>query len=196
MNRDFEYNISDDFIGDFKNAMPFDICKKYIKWFDECESNGLTRGRDRSDCEVKDKNFGVISDIYNNDISIKHIAQDFLESFWGRCYPKYVDKFEALKNCDQHKIYDIRLQKTDPGEGYHIWHSEIQDKWSSSRLLAFSLFLNTVSEGGETEFLYQKRRFSPEAGRMLIWPAGFTHIHRGNQPLSGSKYILTGWVEF
>ena len=23
-----------------------------------------------------------------------------------------------------------------------------------------------------------------------------THVHRGNPPLSGSKYIITGWLEF
>ena len=57
------------------------------------------------------------------------------------------------------------------------------------------LYLNSVTEGGETEFLYQKRRIKPQQGRLLIFPAGFTHTHRGNPPLSGNKYILTSWVE-
>jgi len=56
--------------------------------------------------------------------------------------------------------------------------------------------LNDVEEGGETEFLYLKKRFKPIRDRLLIFPAGFTHTHRGNPPLSGDKYILTGWVEF
>ena len=30
---------------------------------------------------------------------------------------------------------------------------------------------------------------------MVIWPAGFTHCHRGNPPLDRDKYILTGWLE-
>ena len=57
------------------------------------------------------------------------------------------------------------------------------------------LYLNSVTEGGETEFLYQKRRIKPQQGRLVIFPAGFTHTHRGNPPLSGDKYILTSWVE-
>jgi len=57
------------------------------------------------------------------------------------------------------------------------------------------LYLNTVSEGGETEFLYLHRRIKPLQGRLLIFPASFTHTHRGNPPLSGDKYILTSWLE-
>ena len=58
------------------------------------------------------------------------------------------------------------------------------------------LYLNTVEEGGETEFLYQSVRFKPVKNTLLIWPAGYTHTHRGNPPLSNEKYIVTGWVEW
>ena len=57
------------------------------------------------------------------------------------------------------------------------------------------MFLNTIDEGGETEFLEQGLRFKPKAGDVLIWPAYFTHPHRGNPPLSNDKYLATGWVE-
>ena len=63
------------------------------------------------------------------------------------------------------------------------------------RLLFFILYLNDIEEGGETEFLYFKRRVKPQKGRLLLAPCGFTHYHRGNPPLSGDKYILTSWVE-
>jgi len=66
----------------------------------------------------------------------------------------------------------------------------------ASRLIAWSLYLNDIDLGGETEFLYLKRRINAKAGRLVIWPAGFTHTHRGNPPLSNDKYILTGWLEF
>ena len=57
------------------------------------------------------------------------------------------------------------------------------------------LYLNYVDDGGETEFLYQHKRFKPEAGKLLIWPAPWTHLHRGNPPLKGEKYIITSWIE-
>ena len=58
------------------------------------------------------------------------------------------------------------------------------------------LYLNDVKEGGETEFLYQHKRYQPKEGTLLIFPAGFTHTHRGNPPISNDKYIVTGWLEF
>ena len=56
------------------------------------------------------------------------------------------------------------------------------------------MYLNNDFEGGETEFLYQKRRIQPEPGTIVIWPAQWTHQHKGNMVLSGNKYIVTGWI--
>jgi hypothetical protein len=61
--------------------------------------------------------------------------------------------------------------------------------------MAFILYLNDVEDGGETEFLYYHKRIKPKQGTLILFPAGYTHTHRGNPPLKGSKYILTGWVE-
>ena len=62
------------------------------------------------------------------------------------------------------------------------------------RVLAYSIYLNDVEEGGETEFLYQSVRVKPVKGRMVIWPAYFPFVHRGNPPLKGEKYLLTSWL--
>ncbi len=84
--------------------------------------------------------------------------------------------------------------------GYPHWHSEIYPKDQSCehlhRVLAFQFYLNDVTEGGETEFYYQKRKVESRAGRMVIFPAGFTHTHRGNVSKSGDKYIITSWVMY
>jgi len=90
---------------------------------------------------------------------------------------------------------DVKLQKTIPGEGYHVWHCEHDGVPYGKRLFLVILYLNEVS-GGETEFLYQHKRVAPKTGRLMICPSGFTHTHRGNPPLEGHKYILNGWIEF
>ena len=64
---------------------------------------------------------------------------------------------------------------------------------ATRRVLVNMMYLNDVDEGGETEFLYQSMRVQPKKGRVVIWPAGFTHTHRGNPPLAGEKYIATAW---
>lgn len=84
--------------------------------------------------------------------------------------------------------------------GYPHWHSEVFPQSPHNeplhRVLLWMYYLNDVADGGETEFFYQRHRVQPKKGRMVIAPAGFTHTHRGNVPLSGDKYILTSWVMF
>ena len=89
----------------------------------------------------------------------------------------------------------LKIQKTLPTEGYHIWHLEHGKGFENeSRAFVFSVYLNDVEEGGETEFLHQATRVKPKTGRIVIWPASFPYLHRGNPPLSGEKYILTSWL--
>lgn len=97
----------------------------------------------------------------------------------------------------KHEVWQIKGQITKPGEGYHVWHCEAMDMQSSVRLLSYILYLNDIDEGGETEFLYYKKRIKPKAGTLLVFPAYFTHTHRGNTNLSDKdKVILTGWYTF
>ena len=81
-----------------------------------------------------------------------------------------------------------------PTEGYHGWHSETNNIACASRTLVWSVYFNDVEEGGETEFLYQNRRELPRQGDVLIFPAGYTHTHRGNPPIGGDKYLITSWA--
>ncbi len=95
----------------------------------------------------------------------------------------------------------INAQKYDVGKGgYPYWHSECYPQKPHNealhRILAFTIYLNDVEEGGETEFVYQNKKLKPKAGQMSIFPAYFTHTHRGNMPVSNDKYILTSWVLF
>jgi hypothetical protein len=95
----------------------------------------------------------------------------------------------------------INLQKYRDGVGgYPHWHSEIYplDPQAETlhRVLLFTIYLNDVPQGGETEFAFQQRSIRPEAGSLLLAPAGFTHTHRGNTPYGSDKYIATSWILF
>ena len=98
----------------------------------------------------------------------------------------YDDKFFYTK---------IKIQKTLPTQGYHVWHIEHgKGYFMEPRAFVYTIYLNDVEAGGETEFLHQSVRVKPVTGRIVIWPAGFPYVHRGNPPLSGEKYILTSWM--
>tara|TARA_B100001939_G_C16694608_1_gene510194 strand:+ start:89 stop:685 length:597 start_codon:yes stop_codon:yes gene_type:complete len=89
----------------------------------------------------------------------------------------------------------LKIQKTLPTEGYHVWHLEHNAGFENeARAFVFSIYLNDVEEGGETEFLHFSKRVKPKTGRIVIWPAAFPYLHRGNPPLSGEKYIITSWM--
>ena len=85
-----------------------------------------------------------------------------------------------------------------PTGGYFVWHCERTNPYGDvgRRVLVFMTYLNDVEDGGETEFYYQKLRVKPEKGKTLIWPADWTHAHRGLTSKSQSKFIVTGWYEF
>ena len=63
------------------------------------------------------------------------------------------------------------------------------------RALVFMTYLNDVEDGG-TEFLHQNVYTPAKKGLTLIWPAYWTHTHRGVVSKLKEKYIVTGWINF
>jgi hypothetical protein len=95
----------------------------------------------------------------------------------------------------------INLQWYTAGEGgYPYWHCELFPRDASAetlhRHLLWTLYLNDDFEQGETEFLFQQRKITPQTGSLLIAPTAFTHTHRGNRPHAGDKFIATSWILF
>ena len=88
----------------------------------------------------------------------------------------------------------FNIQRYYPGEGYFNWHSESSGKPSSNRKLVWMIYLNDAKCG--TVFPSQKKTLKPKTGRLVIWPAAWTHPHKGVTPNVGEKYILTGWWNY
>ena len=113
---------------------------------------------------------------------------------------QYKNKYPFLHELARWDIsHTFKMQKYLPNEAYFVLHTEntgIVDGFVERRLIAWMLYLNDVTDGGETEFPTQEIKFKPKAGSMLMWPAYWTHPHRGLPSLTEVKYIATGWFSF
>lgn len=189
----------DNFVGIYDGAFSIDFCDKVIEYFNWCQNNNKTYSRATDETLKKDEscNFNPTSSEINFTFPhIQHLLREFNTGFWDVCYKDYTNNYSNLNNYDNHTIYTYKVQRTLPSGGYHIWHSEDGSKHYSCRIGVYILYLNDVVEGGETEFLYLSKRIAPKKGRLIIFPPNYPWSHRGNPPLSGEKYIMTGWTEF
>ena len=88
----------------------------------------------------------------------------------------------------------MNIQKYPLKGGFHKIHADRgYGPTDSTRELVYMTFLNDVHSGGETEFLFYRLKIQPVKGLTLIWPAGWTHIHRGIPSPTTEKMIFTGW---
>ena len=89
-----------------------------------------------------------------------------------------------------------QIQHYEPGGAFFGEHYESSGLDIAHRVLAFQTNLNTVKEGGGTKFIYQDYVSPAKKGVTNIWPAGFTHTHRGIPAPKEHKYIITGWLSY
>lgn len=188
-----------DFIGVFSDVYPEGFCEHLIAEFERNQTLGI--GKDRQGGEGAPKHIKNDYQIYSNGKNIQfepfnecRTIDLFFEGL-QKCFESYVKEFSVLDSLDI-RCKNMKMQKTSAGGGYHIWHGEQGNGADANRGLVYMLYLNTLPNeaNGETEFLYQQRRINPIENTMVLWPAAFTHAHRGNPVYGGhTKYIVTGW---
>jgi hypothetical protein len=158
-------------------------------------------------CDSIIHEFDKSSDVRYDDYREYHrlqcwnLEEDTMNSVYkvvGDEITKYRDKWLYCAEGTAEKVTEFNVQKYDPTHHYKDWHIEdggpVPDK--PQRKLVWMLYLNDVMEGGETQFLHQHKAFMPRKGTGLIWPAGWTHPHRGQVAPNETKYICTGWTVY
>ena len=110
---------------------------------------------------------------------------------------EFSENYMRSRNYNHYILESHKFQKAEVGGGFHDWHFEADGIEVNNRAFVWMLYLNTVENGGMTEFIKnrdEKIRIKPEVGKFVFWPAGETHLHRGSPDLKETKYILTGWI--
>ena len=191
-----------DFVGIYDESVPVELCNIFVDNWEEAKKNrtiiDLSEENETGILHRTDNPIGRKDEIaFINPLSSTiypippvHAYFDFLR----KCFECYVERygieFSGIIHNDIFKIHKVRKS-----EGFHLWHYERSTGKDLERLIAYMTYLDIPKEGGETEFLHQSLRIKPIVGRTLIWPAGFTHMHRGNPPLDGEKMYITGWFK-
>lgn len=170
------------------------VCDDLISFFEE--SQDKTPGKVGSGVN---EDFKVSTDVTviprNPDIRI----QKYLEEL-GKVCDNYTEKYHwcSTNHARWGLNTNFNIRRYLPGEGFHGWRSErgTYKDLISTRFLVFMTYLNTVTDGGETEWFYQQTRIQPRKGLTLFWPTDWTHTHRGVTSKTQTKYIATGWYTF
>lgn len=180
----------ENFIRIWDNALDENLCDNIIQIFEEkyntnCNSiiderSFISTMKDYLSCFLQEDNKETQKQIWDN-------VSFYLE--------KYIHEFGQLKQVPL--IFSaIKLKKINPYGGYHSWHYEnagFDD--NPPRELVWMIYLNDMPQNeAETEFLYQKLKVQPKKGRLVIFPASLTHVHRGLTVYSHPKYIISGWL--
>jgi Rps23 Pro-64 3,4-dihydroxylase Tpa1-like proline 4-hydroxylase len=183
------------FVKTFTNSLGSTMCNNIISIFENSnnKSAGVTiagidlntkKTTDLHSINLQDNNeWIIIENIVRKELNIK-LERYFYEINEPTfiCNPPYI-------------IIDkgFQIQKYNSNEGFYIFHDDFTVEENKFRFLTYLWYLNDVTEGGETEF-YDGTKIIPETGKLLLFPSTWTHVHRGNMPVSNDKYIMTGWI--
>ncbi len=182
------------FIGSW-NLEPLDLCNEIISYF-ELNVSKQKKGRTIGGLNQNIKK-SIDINISPNEIKLpeNQVFNSYLNALFT-CHKDYILQWPFLASfLNRVEIGSFNLQRYQAGEHFQQIHSERTSIESLHRIFAWMTYLNDVDDGGTTYFSHYDLEIKPRKGLTLIWPAEWTHAHKGNVLHSGSKYIITGWMD-
>lgn len=189
------------FIGIYDKALSSKQCKDLIFQFEQgtIERAGLWNGKE---FELNPS----IKDCWQSSYSFSDSSSAIINQGIHQCLTHYTERYVNVnkpltENIRPWSLYDwYNIQKYNPGQGYHNLHCEMDGTFdykredrSYLRMLVWMIYLNTVRDKGGTSFPQYNKIIKAREGRLVIWPAYWTHIHKGIVSNTETKYIATGW---
>jgi hypothetical protein len=171
-------------------ALTPDECGRIIDWF---ESNVDAQQPGRIGSQALNKKSKVSTDIprwFHLQEMPEQVIEETLREGAAEYGRERLHIFRTLSTLVIDNSYV--LQRYRPEEGYYALHCEAGSPANMMRVLAWMIYFNDVPDGG-THFSEQEYDCEARQGRLVIWPAGFTHMHRGIVSRTTTKYIATGW---
>jgi|TARA_R110002012_G_scaffold177864_1_gene342707 hypothetical protein len=167
-------------------TIPNKYCDQFINYFkknNEYKVQGST-GNGVVDLSAKD-----CKELYFYNETQESFILDFFKLL-SKHLREYMNKYEM--NGVLHSAQSHKIQHYEKSKGYFKQHYERSDLHNLNRELVYMLYCNDLKNGG-TNFPFQKVKTEAKKGKMIIWPAFFTHPHHGIISKQKEKYIVTGW---
>ena len=176
--------------------IPHDLCDELIEYFNFNKKYHIDGAVGRHNNGIIDKNVKESTEILLSKGNFDGVIGEYRNKL-KIALDNYLDVYKSANEVFFFDINEhINFQKYPVGGGFKIWHMEnTGDRAVRNRHLVFMTYLNDIDDGG-TEFFYQNLKTKAEKGLTLIWPAGWTHLHRGIVSQKKEKYIITGWYSF
>jgi len=176
-----------DLIQVYDNALSVDVCDELVSYF---ETN--------SDKQEYIDNQGTPTftqlNVTKNRQELENIHSTLIKTVfqYRDVYYEYV-----CRNVfpETHAFEEFRIKRYNVGGSERFdSHVDVQDYSSARRFLSFFWYLNDVGDGGETVFTDYE--IKPSKGKLIIFPPLWMFPHKGNSPISGTKYILSTYLHY
>jgi len=184
-------------INIFENSLSAKLCKNIIKRFEE-DTNKVEGSVGYGDGKLALNH--KLKKCTELNLSLLESWKDIdtiLFNEIGNKIKLLRNKYKGLTYLDKVNDQGYRIKRyVNDGTEFFDWHIDQNGMAQSERYFIFMWYLNTVEEGGETEFRLQNISVKPVEGRLITFPPYWTHEHRALPPISGYKYVINSWITF
>ena len=179
-----------DFIQIYDDALDLNICDFLVNLFEQVS--------DKQEKIINDRkpNFTQFNLTQNRELTEEvnqvhnHLIQKTFE--YRNKYYEFVDKRVFP---EQHAFEQYRIKRYTPNENEAFdTHVDVIDYETSRRFLSFFWYLNDVEIGGETQF--KDLIIKPKKGKLVVFPPTWMFPHKGLDPISNQKYIISTYLHY
>ena len=181
-----------DYIRVYEDTLDKNFCNQLIAYFEGCSQH-----HQHIDCNGA-PTFTQLN--LTEQLGPKHEYSTILAQACKEYVKWYKEDLNIKFFPEKHSWEMFRIKKYKPdGCDRFDEHVDVGDSSSARRFLAFFIYLNDVDVGGQTIFTGYNGDINiikPKSGRMVIFPPLWMFPHSGQRPISGNKYIISGYFHY
>ena len=164
------------------------LCKEFIDRFENSSSEYETHSNDTMS----------FTQINLNQNKTWHQYIQPLAHFFRNCIAQYKEDCNIVDGMfpSRYGFEEFRLKRYLPNDIDEFRnHVDVNNYANARRFLVFFLYLDD-NEKGHTTFPQSNISVQPKAGRMLMFPPMWTHLHAGTKPVDKPKYIIGSYLHY